>query len=400
MVIENIENPDELEQLWKSYIETYDRFFMQLKPYRELLEMHTSALDECGRLLDSGAGSGRVSEKLLKSGKEVVAIDKNWHGLDLLRERAKESGDRLKIKTIDAHILPFESESFDGVNSMLVLPFMKNPQVYLKECARVLRNGGKIVLSGPSEGAKDFNCVGREWINQLKEDGLFEGVQRDWRMVFDNTNVNIKQFVANWFEKDELVNILEDEVGLIVELAKDNPLYGGRGYFIVARKKGCEKTCESINEIEDGVIEEILGDLYKAEHILAKSMECIGDKEYKMTYKFPSYSRTIDSLDHVSMSQIHEAILEGALCSVGQSIKSGMLEIELCFTEFMDRRKDTIYFRENFTFRKILKAGVLYELDFKVIDVKEKRLRKIFYSFVVSVNGFMRGEFEALLEKL
>jgi len=60
---------------------------------------------------------------------------------------------------------------------------------------------------------------------------------------------------------------------------------------------------------------------------------------------------------------------------------------------------DTIYFRENFSFRKILKANKPAELTFKVVNVEEKRLRRQFYAATVQIGGFMRGEVECLLEK-
>lgn len=236
MIEKGIENNDEFEQLWRKAIRSYDSFFMNLRPYRELLDIHVSNLRDCNKILDTGAGAGRVSEELLRDGKEVVAIDKNSYGLDLLRERTSEYGDRLRIKAIDAHLLPFESNSFDGVNSMLVLLFMRNPKLYLRECARVLKKDGIMVLSGPSRAAKDIDFVGNGWIKQLEEDGLMERVQSDWKTVFESTNTNIKDYAYNWFEKDELVNVLEEEVGLKIDVCQDNPLYYGRGYVMVARK--------------------------------------------------------------------------------------------------------------------------------------------------------------------
>ena len=60
----------------------------------------------------------------------------------------------------------------------------------------------------------------------------------------------------------------------------------------------------------------MLGDLYKPEIILAQKVEQIGPGTIKVSFVFPPYERTIQSLDHVSMSQMHEAILEGLYCSI------------------------------------------------------------------------------------
>ena len=150
---------------------------------------------------------------------------------------------------------------------------------------------------------------------------------------------------------------------------------------------------------QDSVVKETLGDLYKPEKILAQKVEQVGDNEFKVIFEFPPYDRTIETLNHVSMSQMHEAILDGALCSIGQVLKNQSIDTDLSYQEFMDRRQDTIYYRENFFFRKMLKANEPAELTFQIVNVEEKKLRRTFYSVTIKVDGFMRGEIEALLEK-
>lgn len=150
---------------------------------------------------------------------------------------------------------------------------------------------------------------------------------------------------------------------------------------------------------QDPVVKETLGDLYKPEKILAQKVEQIGDGEINVTFVFPPYDRTIEPLDHVSMSQMHEAVLDGLYCSIGQAIKTGAIDTPIDFQMFQAKKLDSIYFRENFSFRKMLKANEPAELTFKVVNVEEKKLRKTFYSVTVEVDGFMRGEVECLLEK-
>jgi len=67
---------------------------------------------------------------------------------------------------------------------------------------------------------------------------------------------------------------------------------------------------------KDQIVQKILGDLYKPEKILTQKVEQIGPGIIKVAFVFPPYERTIQPLDHVSMSQMHEAILEGLYCSI------------------------------------------------------------------------------------
>jgi len=150
---------------------------------------------------------------------------------------------------------------------------------------------------------------------------------------------------------------------------------------------------------KDPIVQETLGDLYKPEKILAQKVEQIGVGEIKVTFVFPPYERTIQPLDHVSMSQMHEAVLDGLYCSIGQAIKSRAIDTPIDFQMFQAKKLDSIYFRENFSFRRMLKSNEPAELTFKVVSVEEKKIRKTFYSVMVEVDGFMRGEVECLLEK-
>src|SRR3989339_339872 len=108
---------------------------------------------------------------------------------------------------------------------------------------------------------------------------------------------------------------------------------------------------------KDPIVQETLGDLYKPEKILAQKVEQIGVGEIKVTFVFPPYERTIQPLDHVSMSQMHEAVLDGLYCSIGQAIKSRAIDTPIDFQMFQAKKLDSIYFRENFSFRRMLKSN-------------------------------------------
>jgi 2-polyprenyl-3-methyl-5-hydroxy-6-metoxy-1,4-benzoquinol methylase len=62
-----------------------------------------------------------------------------------------------KIQTFTGHIdgsLPFEDESFDLITMLAVLEHLDHPLEILKECARVLRPHGGLVITVPSRYAK------------------------------------------------------------------------------------------------------------------------------------------------------------------------------------------------------------------------------------------------------
>jgi SAM-dependent methyltransferase len=95
------------------------------------------------RVLDVGGGDGYWAGLLRKRGATVV-------GLDIDRDKL-ERGSRLKdapeLVEGDALALPFPDDSFDAVLSVCALEHFPDPKIAIEEMARVMRPGGRLVIS-------------------------------------------------------------------------------------------------------------------------------------------------------------------------------------------------------------------------------------------------------------
>jgi hypothetical protein len=56
-------------------------------------------------------------------------------------------------------------------------------------------------------------------------------------------------------------------------------------------------------------VREILGTLYNEEEVLVKDIEILSNNEYKVKCVFPEYKKTKKLPDHVSVSQMGDAIM-------------------------------------------------------------------------------------------
>ena len=100
---------------------------------------------ELGDVLDAGAGDGAAAAALAPYCKSLRCIDINQRQIDVARSRfAKLS--HVKVQVADVHAMPFDAASFDGVLLFHTLTHATDPPRVLRECSRVLRPGGRLVI--------------------------------------------------------------------------------------------------------------------------------------------------------------------------------------------------------------------------------------------------------------
>lgn len=97
------------------------------------------------RILDAGCGSGPLSAALSAKGAVVTGFDSSPAMLELARQRLGESAD-LHLADL-SRPLPFADDSFDDVVAALVLHYLEDWSAPLAELRRVLKPGGRLILS-------------------------------------------------------------------------------------------------------------------------------------------------------------------------------------------------------------------------------------------------------------
>ncbi|OGH92794.1 MAG: hypothetical protein A2563_03950 [Candidatus Magasanikbacteria bacterium RIFOXYD1_FULL_40_23] len=109
------------------------------------------------RVLDVGAGTGRLSLPLVSRGAHVTALDVSPKMLDLIKKKQRRVSMNVtrhdsvesKITTVvgDAESLPFENNTFDIVTAAFLIVHLKNPTRFFDEAYRVLKDGGILVVT-------------------------------------------------------------------------------------------------------------------------------------------------------------------------------------------------------------------------------------------------------------
>ncbi|PRA04577.1 SAM-dependent methyltransferase [Arthrobacter sp. MYb229] len=96
-------------------------------------------------VLDAGCGSGPNIADLLGLGATVIGIDGSAAMLDIARDRLGPGVD-LRVADLAAP-LPFEDNTFDDVLCSLSLHYLEDWQDTLAQMKRVLKPGGRLILS-------------------------------------------------------------------------------------------------------------------------------------------------------------------------------------------------------------------------------------------------------------
>jgi len=114
--------------------------------YYERPAMIGLAGDVAGRrVLDAGCGSGPLSAALRANGAVVTGFDGSPEMIALARKRLGENAD-LHVADL-SQPLPFADGAFDDVVMSLVLHYLRDWTAPLAELRRVLKPGGRLILS-------------------------------------------------------------------------------------------------------------------------------------------------------------------------------------------------------------------------------------------------------------
>lgn len=140
----------------------------------EVLDRFLDSLPENARLLDAGCGQG--TPILARSSDSVTAV-----GMDFSRRQLQLAQENVSDGVLvlgDMTTLPFRSEEFEAVtayHSMIHIP-MDEHRTVIDEFARVLRSGGRLILS---EGLAEWSGRNSDWLDS--------GVEMRWDIAGPET---------------------------------------------------------------------------------------------------------------------------------------------------------------------------------------------------------------------
>jgi SAM-dependent methyltransferase len=125
----------------RSSIESWERM---MKPVYIKAAHLIQQQKEKGRLLDVGAGFGFFLMEMRKKGWEVVGVEISQKAIDYARNVLG-----LTVHSGPLETIKFPESHFDVVSGFYIIEHLPNPMAFLKECHRILKPEGILLLRYP-----------------------------------------------------------------------------------------------------------------------------------------------------------------------------------------------------------------------------------------------------------
>ena len=103
------------------------------------------------RILDVGCGKGHLVKALSDLGVDAIGIDLNPNAADVAVVP--------RVQTMSATNLEFEDRAFDAVVSFHAIEHIPRIEEVLREMARVVKPGGKVLLVYPAEPIRGLYAI-------------------------------------------------------------------------------------------------------------------------------------------------------------------------------------------------------------------------------------------------
>ncbi len=169
---------------WDEYFRLYDVLNI-VYPYQDLLKsvMNEMNLKSGITVLDAGTGTGNLGVLISQTNALVTGLDLSEVGLRLFKQKIPNS-EILLHDLIDP--IPLSDNSFDYIcciNTLFAIKVDRRLDV-CREFYRLLKPGGKIIMTNLSMGYKPINIYINHVLEDVKYSGYWKAIAKLIRLIY------------------------------------------------------------------------------------------------------------------------------------------------------------------------------------------------------------------------
>jgi len=205
-------------RLWSS---SFDQTLNPLLALEQRLLLPELRPLEGQRLLDVGCGTGRWMDIARERGAQVTGVDLTRQILEVAGRKPRLSG---QVVLGDASRLPLVSAGFDVVVCSFVLGYLDQRDLSIREMSRVVRPGGRIIMSDLHPEA-----LRQGWTSSFRDAKTVYEIERqqygleDIRAAARHSGLQERKLIEAHFGEPERPIFLEAGKGDLFGEARDIP---------------------------------------------------------------------------------------------------------------------------------------------------------------------------------
>jgi ubiquinone/menaquinone biosynthesis C-methylase UbiE len=179
------------------------------------------------RYLDLGCGTGNFLGTIKGTKALFVGVDFSAEMLKRAKRKAKN------LVMADLHHLPFKNSCIDGIVNLNVFYQLDRPKVFIKEVHRILKPGGKVIISTPKPAKTPFRFIPMLIKTVITSPKIFTklgklGEMSDYNKI-EQKIIDLKS--DSFYQKGELEKMLKS-----FEIVNLKKTYEGQNWLVIARK--------------------------------------------------------------------------------------------------------------------------------------------------------------------
>lgn len=150
-------------------------------------------IGQSGKILDIGCALGHFLYWMTPYFSELYGTEYSDYALSNMTDK--------KIKTSKEFIGKFDDNFFDVICAWEVLEHTTNPKEFIKEVKRILKPGGKLLLSFPNSQSVAFTILKQKWYQVVPPEHLFFFSSKSVRLLLNEEGFqNIQMFSGSRYE--------------------------------------------------------------------------------------------------------------------------------------------------------------------------------------------------------
>jgi 2-polyprenyl-6-hydroxyphenyl methylase/3-demethylubiquinone-9 3-methyltransferase len=164
------------------------------------------------KVLDIGCGGGLLSEPLARLGAIVTGADASATNIEVAKLHAATSGLKIDYRATTAEAIAAGDETFDVVLAMEIIEHVSDVDLFVTECARMVRPGGLLLIATLNRTPKSFALaiLGAEyvlrwlpigthdWSKFVRPVELVTAIESGGLDIIDQTGVSFNPLLDRW----------------------------------------------------------------------------------------------------------------------------------------------------------------------------------------------------------